>query len=75
MSSLRALTIGLHTYLVKVLKHHVQLALAIHHIQQPHYVLVIQLLEEGDLPKGRAGDTITLTAETHTLMFHFKTGH
>lgn len=53
------------THLVEVFKYHVQFAFAVHYIQEPHYVVMLQLLQERYLPQGCAGHTITLTAETH----------
>ena len=62
---------------VQVLEDHVELVLGVHHVQQLDHGRVLQLLQEGDLTDGGAGDTFRFTRKKRRrkmLIFREKKG-
>ena len=62
---------------VQVLEDHVELVFGVHHVQQLDHGRVLQLLQEGDLTDGGAGDTFRFTRKKRRrkmLIFREKKG-
>ena len=60
---------------VEVLEDHVELVVGVHHVQQLHHVLVLQLLQQRDLADRRRGDALRFSAreERETNGFRLQT--